>query len=335
VGQVGPLLDHGGGRPDLDNDGGHACFSQYRDRHSHDAAVGDPKGRWNLGLHQFGQASSSRRFVAVAGIERGHTARRLGIEAETQIGVDLGCVGPLGLGGVIGMVQLGHLSSRRDELAPESSHRGAETTGLAHGDMAPGQGGRGPSKMLTSAHGRDQLRRIVTVLQAKEFHQGLSADDAVHRLSGVSLKVGQGGRGQVAKDAVDLTRIKAQGAQSLLDFGHVVASKHRRAAVEEAVTQAKSRLNQDVPGLATNHAVHAQSPTMLEGLHRGPSGRTERTVRRHGPDQGAQTMLDIEHGIASVALRQRQYGARGPSRVSRCIRRGGRGRGVRARRLYR
>src|ERR1039458_2383934 len=61
-----------------------------------------------------------------------------------------------------------------------------------------------------------------------------------------------------------------QAAQALLQFGHVVAPQHGGAPEEEAVTEAKTGLDQGVPRLLTADAVDPEAPKMLEGLYGGP-----------------------------------------------------------------
>ena len=63
------------------------------------------------------------------------------------------------------------------------------------------------------------------------------AGDAVDRKAGVALEVAQGDRGQVTEDAVDPPGVESEGAQTLLELGHVVAPEHGGPAVEEAIAK--------------------------------------------------------------------------------------------------
>ena len=88
---------------------------------------------------------------------------------------------------------------------------------------------------------------------------------------------------------------KPRRAQALLELGDVVTPQHRGPAVQEAVTQPKTGLDQGVPGLRPADAVDAQAPEALEGLEGGPGGGPEDAVGvdgRAGQD-GGQAVLDV------------------------------------------
>jgi hypothetical protein len=88
-----------------------------------------------------------------------------------------------------------------------------------------------------------------------------------------------------------------------LELGDVVTPQHRRAAVQEAVAQLETGLDQGVPGLRATHPVHAQAAQSLEGLDRGAGGRAEDPVGIDGRagDDGAQAVLNVRDGGAAVA----------------------------------
>ena len=79
-----------------------------------------------------------------------------------------------------------------------------------------------------------------------------------------------------------------------MQLGDVVTSQHRSPAVQEAVTEPKTGLDQGVPRLRPAHPVHAQPPQALKGLDGRPGGGAEECI---GPDggaeDGAQAMLDV------------------------------------------
>jgi hypothetical protein len=129
------------------------------------------------------------------------------------------------------------------------------------------------------------------------------AHDGVDGQAGIALEVGQGARGAVAEYPVDPARIEAQGAQALLQVGHVVTPLHRRAPVQEAVAQPEPGLDQGVPRLLAADAVHPEPPQVLERLQRGARPGAEEAVGIDGrPGQdGGQAVLDIRDRLPGVA----------------------------------
>jgi hypothetical protein len=93
-----------------------------------------------------------------------------------------------------------------------------------------------------------------------------------------------------------------------LEFGHVVTPQHGGPAVQEAVAQAKTGLDQGVPCLRAADAVDAQAAEALEGLDRGAGCRAEDAVGIDGRarEDGAQSLLDVGNSWAAVADRQGQ-----------------------------
>ncbi len=147
-------------------------------------------------------------------------------------------------------------------------------------DVAAPQGGRGVAQRGPGPHGGDELGLVVAALQAQELLQGGPADDPVDGQAGVALELGQRPHGGVAEDAVDPARVEAERAQALLQLGHVVTAQHRGPAVQEAVTHAKTGLDQGVPGLGAADAVDAEAAEALEGLERRPGWPGRRRRRR-------------------------------------------------------
>ena len=138
--------------------------------------------------------------------------------------------------------------------------------------------------------------------------EGGPADDAVDGQAGVALELGQGPHGGVAEDAVHPPGVEAERAQALLQLGHVVTPQHGGPAVEEAVTQPETGLDQGVPGLRAADAVDAEAPEPLEGLERGAGGRAEDAVGVDGRarEDGGQAVLHVGDRVAAVADGERQ-----------------------------
>ena len=168
--------------------------------------------------------------------------------------------------------------------------------------MAAPQGGGGPAQRGPGPHRRDQLGLVVAALEAEQLAQGGAADDAVDGQAGVALELAQGAHRGVAEDAVHPPGVEAEGAQALLELGHVVAPEHRGPAVQEAVAEPETGLDQGVPGLGAADAVDPQPPPVLEGLDRGPGGRAEEAVGVDGRarQDGGQAALDVGDRVAAV-----------------------------------
>ena len=126
--------------------------------------------------------------------------------------------------------------------------------------------------------------------------------------AGVALELAQRSHGGVAEDAVDAARVEPEGAQALLEFGHVVTPQHGGPAVQEAVAEPKTGLDQGVPCLRAADPVDAQAAEALEGLDRGAGGRAEDAVGVDGRarQDGGQALLDVGDRRAAVADGERQ-----------------------------
>ena len=215
----------------------------------------------------------------------------------------------MGLGGIVGVVEFGHPGPAGEKAPPQGGGDAAQSTALAHGDVAPRQGGRPVAELGAGAHGRDELGLIVAALQTDELAQGGAPDDRIDREPNVALKIGQGSRGEVTKDPVHPAGVEAETAEALLQVGHVVATLHGGAPVEEAVAQLKTRFHQGVPCLLPADSVDAQPPPALEGLYGGPGGGSEDPLFVEARPTGSESrkaLLDVAYGSPAVADAQRQ-----------------------------
>jgi hypothetical protein len=93
-----------------------------------------------------------------------------------------------------------------------------------------------------------------------------------------------------------------------LEVRHVVTPQHRSPAVQEAVTDPESGLDQRLPGLEATDPVHAKATQALEGLDRGPCARTEDAVGIDGDarEYGRQAVLHVGDRVTAVSDRQRE-----------------------------
>jgi hypothetical protein len=148
----------------------------------------------------------------------------------------------------------------------------------------------------------------VATLEADEFPQRGTPGDAVNREADVALELGQGPRGPIAEDPVDPAGIETQGAQPLLEFNYIVTPQHRRAPIQESVTEMKTRFHQGVPRLGAADAVDPQSPQVLEGLDGRPRPVAVDPVGvdRSATEDGGQPALDVGDGSSLVAEGERQ-----------------------------
>ena len=261
-----------------------------------------PKAAGQVGLDHLGQQAAARGLLVGARPEGGATSGQLGVEAQADEDVHGQLVGRLGLGGVVGVVQLGHPGAAEDQTAPHGPGHAAQAAALADGHVAAAERRWGVAQLGPGPYGRDQLGVGVAGLEADQLAQRGRADDGVDRQPGVALELGQApGRG-VAEDAVDPAGVEAEGAQALLEVGHVVAALHGGAPVQEAVTEVEAGLDQGVPGLVAADAVDPDAPDVLEGLDGGPGPGAEDAV---GVDAGAgqdggQAVLDVRDRLAAV-----------------------------------
>jgi hypothetical protein len=88
-----------------------------------------------------------------------------------------------------------------------------------------------------------------------------------------------------------------------LELRHVVTPQHRGPAVQEAVAQPKTGLDQGVPCLRAADPVDAQAAEALESLDRGAGGGSEDAVGIDGRarEDRAQALLDVGDRGTTVA----------------------------------
>ncbi|HUE06777.1 MAG TPA: hypothetical protein VMP41_05085 [Acidimicrobiales bacterium] len=93
-----------------------------------------------------------------------------------------------------------------------------------------------------------------------------------------------------------------------MELGHVVTPQHGGPAVQEAVAEPKTRLDQGVPCLRAADPVDTEATEALEGLDRGAGGRAEDAVGIdwRAREDGGQSLLDVGDSGAPVADRQGQ-----------------------------
>jgi hypothetical protein len=90
-----------------------------------------------------------------------------------------------------------------------------------------------------------------------------------------------------------------------LELGHVVTPQHGGPAVQEAVAEPKTGLDQGVPRLRATDPVDAQAAEALKRLDRGAGGGAEDPVGVDGRarEDGTQALLDVGDRRTAVADR--------------------------------
>ena len=232
-------------------------------------------------LDQLGQAAPARRLVVGAGPEGGPAGRGRGIEPQPDEDVDVQLVGLLGLHGVVGVVQLGDPGPAERQAAAQRAGHAARARrsrrrrrGGPAGWVARRAGRPGPAPTRPA---RDRGGGSRGAAARAGWRRPTMPSTGSPALRWNSPERAHGG---VAEDAVDPAGVEAEGAQALLELGHVVTPQHRGPAVQEAVTQPETGLDQGVPGLRAADAVDAQAAQALEGLERRPGWRDRRCRRR-------------------------------------------------------
>jgi hypothetical protein len=181
--------------------------------------------------------------------------------------------------------------------------------GQASTEKSPGS----LTEPLAVAHGAHQLGLRVAGRDTFELAQGGRPQDSVDREVEVALEVSQGARGESAEYPVDTTGVETESRQTLLQVSDVVAPEHGSVEVEEPVSQADAGLDQGPPRLTATDPVDAQTPSVLECLHRSGGARSEQPfgVGRARQSDLVETMLQIDHGRSEVARPQGKDGTPG------------------------
>ena len=126
---------------------------------------------------------------------------------------------------------------------------------------------------LAVPHRGDQLGVVVAGLRSgaarRRWPRRRCRRPAVRRCAGTRRAPPRSGRRRCRRPGP----CRSPGAQPLLELGHVVAAQHGGAAVEEAVAEATTGLDQGRPGLAAADPVDPQAPAVLERLDGGPCPR--------------------------------------------------------------
>ena len=78
-------------------------------------------------LDQFGQQFPALGLIAIAGPVRGAAARPPRVEPEAEVDIDRQLVGLERLGGVVGVMELGHQGAAREEPSPQGGGDAAQT----------------------------------------------------------------------------------------------------------------------------------------------------------------------------------------------------------------
>ena len=104
-----------------------------------------------------------------------------------------------------------------------------------------------------------------------------------------------------SENAIDPVWVETELAEPALELGHVIASHHRVAVVEEAIAKTMVGFHEGVPSLRSADPVDHQAPVPLKATQRGLGLGAESLRIPVGAvaDQG-QTALEIANGVADI-----------------------------------
>lgn len=302
------MLDDDGGRPELDNDGGHLGLAEQRNRHASDSAVLDAERVGHEPLDELGEPAPARRLGSVAGVVGGGASDGVRIEPNPDQHIGLAGVCLARLDRVIGLVHRRDASAGGKEVPPQGRQRRGKATGLADCHVSADQGRRGLPQLLARPHVRDELGAAVARLHSEQLANREGPDDAVDSDADVALEVDDSGCRVVAKDAVDAATVEAERAETLLELGNVVTPEHGRGPEKRPLAQPKPGLHQGIPGLGAAGPIDPEAAPMLERLD-GSTGRRAEARRRilfGGEAELSQSVSQIGDGVTARALRERE-----------------------------
>ena len=127
---------------------------------------------------------------------------------------------------------------------------------------------------MTFANSGD-TRRAGSWLEPLESGDCFWSTDLVADQTHVLLELQQGGLGGGSEDPIDSSRVEPERPEAELELGHVVASKHRRGEVEQAVTKGEAGLNQRQPGVLVTGSGDIEPSRRLESTEGAFCGGAE------------------------------------------------------------
>lgn len=126
----------------------------------------------------------------------------------------------------------------------------------------------GPGRPFEGAQplpqGSDEIPPAVALVEAFEVLDHRRTADAVRRKPGVALKVGDRGNGVLPEDRVDPTRVEPERRETTLELSDVVATEHRAAEVEQAISEPVPRFHEGTPRRGIEHAGAGETVLLLE-----------------------------------------------------------------------
>lgn len=221
---------------------------------------------------------------------------------KSDKGVGIETIGLVGLCGPIGVVRREHGGTAVDQHASYCSGDRVETAWLADDDAAPGEAPRAKSDPFALANaGHDRSRRARTRREVLKNPQRLVPADSVARQAGVGLKVHQSSGGIGTHHAVDAHRVESQLCEPALEFGDIVAAKHRRCEIDQAVTEAITSVDQRVPRVAATDAVYVEALVGLERLDGLLGDQAKNTIGGpRGVPQARESTLKVANVVAAT-----------------------------------
>lgn len=240
--------------------------------------------RWHPGLPQHVEPHASAVHGSEPGGQLGHQDRRqllatsrteplggvvrdgwCGPCRQADVGDGVVLVGGLG---VLVLIegpgdQLDHASGVLEGVAERRSHQ-AHAAEVTDGDSGALDQATGSAELFVLPHeghgnpigsGADEaLERVDRAVTA----------DRVDRQAGVTLEISKRTGRERPKDAVGPTGVESQGAEPALQLGHVVAPQHGGAAIEQAIAEAVTGLDEGPPGRLVTRAGGPKASMLLK-----------------------------------------------------------------------
>ena len=304
LGDLRAELDHVTGGTDLDEDRRHLGLTKDRDGHAL-CLRGLAERATYQALHPLSEVATCSRFIGVAGIVGNVATLNCIRELDPDVDVNPGSVGLGCLGRLLEMAEQGDASTSSAQPAGQGGGDDRpEPVDLAETQVPATKGGRLEASKLGFPDRGHEGKGLVSGGDTDELVDRPRPGDAVDWKLHVSLELGQGLCGGVTEDPIDSTGVEAERAQAALELGHVVAPKHRMAAVDEAVTEAQTGLNQRRPGAWPDDPVDPKPPDSLKRLDGGARRRAEVSHRvgdREGGDP-RQPLLQVFNRGSKIPL---------------------------------
>jgi hypothetical protein len=120
----------------------------------------------------------------------------------------------------------------------------------------------------------------------------------------ISLKFSQCMCGEIAKDTVDPSCIKAQRTEATLELRHIITAHHWVSSVEQAIPEAQTSFDERAPGGFTHDAIDSEASKALKLLNSGAGRWSEAPglISERCGNAGSQPCLKVDDSLAHASL---------------------------------